>query len=190
MATQRLEMYVALLRGLNVGGKNRLPMRELRDVFLASGCHRVQTYIQSGNVVFAAGTNELENLSDRIMVAIEERFGLTVPLVTRSAPDLARVIESNPFDLEEDDSRGLHVGFLLDEPDPRDVTSLDPNRSPSDRFQVSGREVYLWCPNGIGRSKLTTQYFDSRLHTVMTVRNWRTVNRLAEMASVKGLGEG
>ena len=189
MATRRLETYVALLRGVNVGGKNRLPMQGLRDVFLASGCHRVQTYIQSGNVVFAAGKNELANLSDRIKVAIEERFGLTVPVVTRSAADLARVIESNPFDLGENDSRRLHVGFLLGEPDPRDVASLDPNRSPPDRFEVSGREVYLWCPNGIGRSKLTTQYFDSRLHTVMTVRNWRTVNRLAEMASIEAARE-
>lgn len=158
-------------------------MQGLRELFRSAGCERVQTYIQSGNVVFAADSSALADLRGQLETAIKDRFGLTVPLVMRSAVDLERVVDSNPFDLREGDTKGLHVGFLLDLPDPRDVASLEPDRSPPDRFQVAGREVYLLCPNGIGRSKLTAQYFDSRLHTVMTVRNWRTVNRLVGMAS-------
>lgn len=185
MKTAEREVHVALLRGINVGGKNRLPMPELRALFCDAGCERVQTYIQSGNVVFTAGTSELAKLSGRLQAAIEERFGLEVPVVMRSAPDLEQVVDANPFDLPADELKGLHVGFLRDEPDPQAVASLDPDRSPPDQFHVAGREVYLLCPKGIGRSKLTTRYFDSRLYTVMTVRNWRTVNRLVELASAE-----
>lgn len=172
---------IALLRGINVGGKNRLPMQDLASIFREVGCTDVRTYIQSGNVVYRASL-AARQIADRVSSVIADRFDIRAPIVMRTARDLERVVTTNPFLKETTNTRELHVGFLLERPDPDGIRSLDPDRSPPDEFTVAGREVYLRCPNGIGRSKLTSQYFDSRLRTTITVRNWRTVLTLLDMA--------
>lgn len=176
------ETHIALLRGINVGGKNRLPMADLRTLFEELGCEDVRTYIQSGNVVFTAGPVPVEELPGRVERAIGERFDLRVPVILRSAAELEEAARANPFLEEGVEEKALHLMFLRDRPDPARVEGLDPERSPPDRFSVRGREVYLCCPNGVARTKLTTGYFDSRLDTVATVRNQRTVHKLLEMA--------
>ncbi len=173
--------YVALLRGINVGGKNGLPMKELAAMFVAAGCSEVTTYIQSGNVVFGAPARVAERLPDEIGRAIAERFGFQAPIVTRTDAEIRRIAEGNPFLADGADPDKLHVVFLADEPSDRAVHSLDARRSPPDRFVVNGSEIYLHCPDGFGRSKLTNGYFDSKLRTVSTVRNWRTVLKLLEL---------
>ena len=174
--------YVALLRGINVGGRNKLPMRELTAMFAEAGCVDVRTYIQSGNVVFRADSSLADDLSARIASAIAASHGYQIPVVTRTAADLARVIHGNPFVAAAADPTKLHVGFLADSPDPARVAQLDPGRSPPDAFELRENEVYLHLPNGVARSKLTNDYFDRTLGTVSTVRNWRTVCKLHEMA--------
>lgn len=173
---------VALLRGINVGGKNVLRMADLREVFIAEGCTDAQTFIQSGNVVFRASKAVTTRLGARVTNAIEKRFGLRVPVVLRTYEELERVIAKNPFLKKATDLKALHVAFAADAPTPAQIATLDPNRSPPDTFEVRGREIYFMCPTGVGKSKLTMPYFDTKLGTVWTMRNWNTVQKLAELA--------
>jgi uncharacterized protein (DUF1697 family) len=173
--------HVALLRGINVGGKNKLPMKDLARMFVEAGCGDVETFIQSGNVVFSATPGLLKNLPGAIQSIIAEQFGHRVPVILRSSRQLARAVEDNPFLAAGKPEKTLHVCFLADSPDPQAVKALDPDRSPGDAFHVSGREVYLHLPNGVAKTKLTNAWLDSRLSTVSTVRNWATVLKLREL---------
>jgi uncharacterized protein (DUF1697 family) len=173
--------YVALLRGVNVGGKNKLPMKDLAELFVAAGCRDVRTYIQSGNVVFRTGTGVAAKISRVIAAGITDRFGFKSPVVLRSADEMKAVVAENPFLANGGSDDGLHVMFLADHPAADSVTALDPRRSPGDTFIVRGRDIYMHLPNGAGVSKLTNAYFDSKLATVSTGRNWRTVTTLLEM---------
>ena len=177
---------VALLRGINVGGKNRLPMKELAAMFVDVGCEDVRTYIQSGNVLFRTEPTLGKDIPSLISASILSRFGYRVPVVTRTAQELQEIVQSNPFVETSAEADKLHVVFLAELPDGGHVETLDPNRSPADEFAVLGREVYLYCPNGLARSKLTNSYFDSRLSTTSTMRNWRTVLKLLELATGGG----
>ena len=173
-------MHVALLRGINVGGKNSLPMKDLVRMFEAAGCTSVRTYIQSGNVVFHAPKGAA-GLGERVTAAIEKQFGYLVPVVLRTSDELRKVIRTNPFLKDGIDQKWLHVYFLAGTADAKSIAGLDANRSTPDVFEVRGREIYLHLPNGMGRTKLTNAYFDSKLSTVCTARNWATVLKLSEM---------
>lgn len=174
--------HVALLRGINVGGKHRLRMASLKEIFENAGATEVATYIQSGNVVFHCPASKLEGVVRGVEKEIEKREGFEVPIVTRTAEELAEIVKTNPFDDGSADPKALHVMILADEPKRSAVENLDPDRSPPDRFEVIGAEIFLHCPNGVARTKLTTSYFDAQLDTTSTMRNWRTVLKLLEMA--------
>ena len=175
-------MYVAMLRGVNAGGKNKLPMKDLAAIFAAAGCRSVGTYIQSGNVVFEAGEKIVASLSESIPTLIATRFGFEAPVVIRTAGELRKVVQANPFLSAGVDPKTLHVAFLADEPTADLVAELDPHRSPPDEYAIAGREIYLRCPHGLARTKLTNAYFDSRLGTISTIRNWKTTLKLLELA--------
>jgi uncharacterized protein (DUF1697 family) len=170
--------FVALLRGVNVGGKNRVPMAALAKLFTSAGCENVRTFIQSGNVVFDAKPAVFARLPDALERSFATAFGFPTPIVMRSARELAAVVAANPYKGHED---SLHVTFLAARPKPAAIATLDPSRSPGDEFAVVGREIFLHCPNGIGRTKLSNDYFDRKLATTGTVRNWRTVTKLLEL---------
>jgi uncharacterized protein (DUF1697 family) len=174
-------MYVAFLRGINVGGKNKLPMKDLVAMFVTAGAEDVRSYIQSGNVLFRASPGIAARLSGQIATQIATGFGYRTPVMLRTAEQLRGVISDNPFLKAGAAEETLHVLFLADLPSPTSVDNLDPDRSPPDRFIVSGREVYLQLPNGVANSKLTNNYFDSKLATTSTGRNWRTVTKLLEL---------
>jgi len=174
--------HVALLRGINVGGRNKLPMKDLAAIFTDLGCADVRTYIQSGNVVYAPPAGASHPRPDLVSAPIAARVGLQVPVLTRTASELADALANNPFLTPDADPKALHVLFLAHTPTEDQVADLDPDRSPGDRFEVRGREVYTHCPNGVARTKLTNVWFDRVLTTASTGRNWRTVTRLAEMA--------
>ncbi len=185
------ETYVALLRGINVGGKNKLSMESLRECFADAGCSNIRTYIQSGNVVFHAGDVESAAAACRhVEAAIFERFSCKSPIVLRSGADLVASSRGNPFSAQggASDTNALHVVFLADEPEPSRAAMLDHQHSPGDEFQRIGREIYLRLPRGVAGTKLLISYFDSKLKTIGTQRNWRTVLKLAEMAVELGLG--
>lgn len=179
MTALRGQLSLALLRGINVGGKNMLPMKALAEIFVAAGCTEVRTYIQSGNVVFRPGRKS--DLGAVVRAGIEARFGLKVPVIVRSAEELLEAGAGNPLLKAGVDEAWLHVMFLEDEPTAAMVAGLDAKRSTPDEFVVRGREVYLHLPNGAAKTKLTNAYFDAKLKTVGTQRNWRTVMTLTEM---------
>ena len=175
-------VHLALLRAINVGGTKKLLMAELRAIFAAAECADVRTYIQSGNVVFRAEEALAARIPALIRAEIEASKGFTVPVVTRTAAELDAVVRGNPFLAAGADPARLHVGFLAEAPSATRIAELDPNRSPPDAFEVRRREVYLHFPNGTARSKFTVDYFDRVLATTITIRNWRTVGRLLDMA--------
>ena len=173
--------FVALLRGVNVGGKNSVPMAALVPLFTSAGCANVRTFIQSGNVIFDAKPAVIARLPGVLERSFAKTFGFSTPVIMRSARELAAIIAANPFKGHED---SLHVTFLADRPDRAAIATLDPARSPGDRFTVIGREIFLHCPNGLGRTKLSNDYFDRKLGTTSTCRNWRTVLKLRDLARV------
>ncbi len=173
--------HIALLRGINVGGRNKLRMADLDGVFEEVGCTAVESYIQSGNVVFEAPAQVAASVPGRVEALLAARYGVRSPVVTRTADELAGVVGGVPFAGKRADPACLHVAFLGVRPTAKAAAALDPVRSPGDVFQVVGREVYLHLPHGVAATKLTNAYLDKTLGTVSTLRNWRTVLKLAEM---------
>ncbi|MDB4971902.1 MAG: hypothetical protein JWN48_243 [Myxococcaceae bacterium] len=175
--------HVALIRGINVGGHNPLPMKVLSALFVEAGCTEVRTYIQSGNVVFRASPELAAKLSAQLGGAIAKQLGraLDCAVMIRSARELAGVIETNPYPGEAaSDPKCVHVGFLEQAPTAAKKALLDPKRSLTDRFEVHGKELYWHTPEGLGRSKLTTAFF-AKLGSPCTLRNWNTVLKLQSM---------
>ena len=182
MARKTSSRFVALLRGINVGGKNRLPMKELVGLVEGLGAAEVSSYIQSGNVVFSASATAARDLPEALAAAIHERYGYTVPVVLRRAKELRAVVEGNPFLAEGAEPKTCHVAFLARTPTKAAAAALDPDRSPGDRFVLRGKDLFLHFPSGVAKSKLTNAYLDRTLGTVSTVRNWRTVGELLARA--------
>ncbi len=176
--------YLALLRGINVGGKNILPMKDLAQMFSSAGCSNVRTYIQSGNVIFET-RGSAPKVAAAIATEIEKRYGYRVPLVLRTSGQLLKTIRANPFLKAGAHEKTLHVYFLAHSPNEAAIAALDPARSAPDAFHVIGQEIYLHVPNGMGRTKLTNAYFDAKLSTTSTARNWATVLKLSEMMEAR-----
>lgn len=177
---------VALLRGINVGGKNKLAMADLAALCTDLGCRDVRTYIQSGNVVFTASAALQRRFAAELQAKIAARLGLHVPVILRTAAELRAVAADNPYLRAGAAPETLYVGFLADAPTAAQVASLDPQRSPGDAFCVVGRDVYQSLGNGAADTKLTSAWFDRLLGTTITVRNWRTVLQLVAMADGAG----
>lgn len=173
-------VWIALLRGVNVGGRNRLPMETLRVQFEQLGCNDVRSWIQSGNVVFRADDELAARIPAELERRLVEELEVRSPVVVRSRRRMAAIVRSNPW--PEADPGHLHVAYLADQPADDRVAALAPDRSPGDRFHVAGAEIYLHLPNGVARTKLTNAWFDRQLDTVATVRNWKTTGKLLEMA--------
>jgi uncharacterized protein (DUF1697 family) len=178
---QATPTHVALLRAINVGGNNMLPMSELAKFCTSAGCADVQTYIQSGNVLFRADAACAKRMPAAVEDMIEKRFGFRPPIVVRTAKEMREVVRANPFARNGSDTSATYVAFLSAAPTAQRIATLDPNRSPGDTYEVHGREIYMNLLAGAGKTKLTTAYFDSKLATVSTFRNWRTVLTLTGM---------
>jgi uncharacterized protein (DUF1697 family) len=176
-----LTTNLALLRGINLGGTNKIPMKDLADCFTHAECREVLTYIQSGNVIFKADARTLKRLPDRITKQILERFGYRIPVVLRTSEELADAIANNPFLTHNAEENRLFVMFLADLPDKDSIAALDPDRSPSDEFFVRGRDIYMYLRTSAARTRLTNAWFDRKLGTVSTARNWRTTVKLNQL---------
>jgi uncharacterized protein (DUF1697 family) len=157
-------------------------MPELRTLFSEVGAADVETYVQSGNVVFTSA-DEPPKLIAAIETRIRQDLGLNVTVLIRTGAELAKVVKANPFADPAHQPAALHVTFLAEKPVRSRAATLDPSRSEPDEFRLVGHEVYLYCPNGYGRSKLTNAYFEKQLGVAATTRNWKTVTKLAELAS-------
>lgn len=184
-----MTIYVALLRGINVGGKNMIKMADLKRAFEAIGLSRVQTYIQSGNVLFESDEDE-EMLRKRIEHRIEVVFGFAVMVVLRTSVELERIIENCPFSEEavseaeaSSKAESLYVSFLIQPPSLEGVERMNPYKCEEDQFISKGREVYLLVHNSIRNSKVANNLH--KLNAPATTRNWKTINKLAGLTKAR-----
>ena len=173
--------YVALLRAVNVSGRNRLSMDDLRAVFEALGGQDVRTYVQSGNVVFGSAERKPAELIAEAEARLGRQHGVDTRVLLRTSAELAGVAAGNPFLEVGNGPATLHVTFLATAPDETRVRQLARREPGPDTFRLAGREVFLHCPNGYGRTKLTNAFFEKQLDVAATTRNWRTVTTLAEL---------
>ena len=172
---------VALLRGINLGPHKRITMPALRAIVEGLGHTDVETYLQSGNVVFTPKAKAPRDLAGQLEASIGEATGHDVPVVTRTAAELRKVVSESPYQV--DDPTRLVVAFLADAIDLGDLALGDLSSYLPDELTIVGREIYVSVPNGQGRSKLMEQLTKRKLPTTVTVRNWRTVEALAELTS-------
>ena len=176
--------FIALLRGINVSGKNKIRMVDLRNLFEKLGCGNVETYIQSGNVVFDCTEEVSTTLTAMLEAAIVNTFGHNVPVFIRAANDFYRILNNNPFTVDElHQTSKLYVTFLYHLPLSTTLDKLAKPGKEAAEFALGTGEIYLFCPAGYGRTKLTNTYFEKILNMPATTRNWRTVNQLFSIAS-------
>jgi uncharacterized protein (DUF1697 family) len=168
--------YAAMLRGINLGSRNRVAMPALRELFEAMKFTDVETYVQSGNVVFSASSKP-----DGRAIAgrMAKDLGVESPVLVRSASELAKIVKGVPF---QGDASAFHVTLLEDKPKAADVKAIDAGKFAPDEFAVVGKEVYLRCPKGYGVSKLSNAFWEKKLGTVATTRNWKTITNLHDLA--------
>lgn len=174
--------YIALLRAINVSGRNKISMADLRALFADLGAEDVVTYVQSGNVVFSS-TKAAGTLPGAIEAAISREHGLDVKVLLRTGTQLDSILTRNPFTGGGRDTAKLHVTFLSGSAAAARTRALRDKSFEPDELRIAGREIYLHCPAGYGRSKLTNAYLEQQLGLAATTRNWKTVNRLAELAA-------
>ena len=175
-----MSTYIALFRGINVGGRNVLPMRELVRDMQSLNCQDVRTLIQSGNAVFQYSRKSTASLGAKIAKRIEDRRGFRPQIMILNARQLHTAIASNPFPDAEAESQTLHLLFLASPPPAPDIDALNETKASSERFHLTGHVFYLHAPDGVGRSKLAAKV-EKLLGVPATGRNWRTVVKLAEM---------
>lgn len=173
--------YVALLRAVNVGGNTLIKMEELRRTFEALGFDNVVSYINSGNLAFDARRASEKALISKIENAIEKDFGKQVPVMIREQSAIRDVLDNNPFEGEYGSHKEMHVLFMKDEMPGDKKEQLLSQQSKSERFAVSGREIYCHVTLGVADSLLGKGFIDKKLKVPVTARNWRTVQKLAEL---------
>jgi uncharacterized protein (DUF1697 family) len=172
--------WIGLFRGINVGGHNKVPMKDLVTLLCGLGFEEVRSYIQSGNVVFR-GSGTAAALREDIGAAVSRRFGFRPFLVLLDAKQLAQVAAANPFPAAQARPQSLHLWFLEKAPGPARLKPLETLRAASEKFALRGKVLYLHAPQGIGRSKFAARA-PSFLGVAGTARNWRTVTQLLAMA--------
>lgn len=166
--------YVALLRGINVGGRRKIAMSHLRATFAALGYAEARTYLQSGNVVFTAKTGSVAKVRSAVELRLDHDYGFDVKVILRTRAELATTLKNNPYGAD------AYITFLDRAPDRARVKAIDATRYAPDEFAVHGREVFVRCPNGYGRTKINNTFFERALAADATTRNYKTVTTLYE----------
>lgn len=173
--------YVALLRGINVGGNTMIKMTELKALFEALGFKNVVTYINSGNLAFDARKTAEKMLATKIEKAVEKGFGKEIPVMVREQPVITQILKDNPFEGEFESHKEMHVLFMKDEMPVDKREQLLSHQTDDERFAVKGREIYCHLKLGVAESLLGKGFIDKKLKVSVTGRNWRTVEKLAEL---------
>jgi len=177
----RVAQHILLLRGINLGARNRIAMPELRDVLRAAGFDDVRTYLQSGNVVLSS-TAKADEVADEVQRLIAERF-VEIAVVARTRAQLAQVVKRNPLGKVARNPKRYQVSFLSATPTREVIRRVEDAAVPPERVVAIGREIYAWHPDGIGRSRLWTLLAGQRLGVTATARNWATVTNLLALAN-------
>lgn len=176
-------MYAALLRGINVGGSRKLPMADLRALLEELGHTRVRTYLQSGQAVFGAERGDEESLAAELARAIEKRFGFAVDVLVRDHDYLAAIADACPFPADSLEPKQLHVTYFSAPVTPERFAEIDQAAFRPEEFRLGDRALYLYAPDGLGRSKLAEVLSRPRVTKglIATSRNWNTVRKLVEL---------
>jgi uncharacterized protein (DUF1697 family) len=178
----KMTAFVSLFRGINVGGHQTIRMEELRDLHESLGLKNVVTYIQSGNVVFTGAEADVARLRRLIEDGFEQKFGFHVEVIVRTSAELRAIIDKNPFQNQESkESKWIVVLFLAARPDDTAQEDLLKTYLGPEEIFIIGKEVHIYYPNGIGRSKLSHSFLEKKLKTFGTARNWNTILKLQEL---------
>lgn len=178
-----MKTYISILRGINVSGHKIIKMDALKNMCINLGFNNVQTYIQSGNIVYKFQQTETNNLNKMISETILNTFGFEVPVITKSAEQLQEIIKNNPFTDETlHNPAFFHITFLSDSPDKSKIQLLDQAELKNDKFALIDRAIYLYCPDSYSSSKLSNSFIENKLKVKATTRNWKTVNELMNIA--------
>jgi uncharacterized protein (DUF1697 family) len=180
-----MRTHIAFLRGINVGGKNLLPMKRLVGEIEALGLQNISTYIQSGNVVFRSRDSRNADLTRQIQSTIKENHGFSPTVIVLDLDQLENAVASNPFPEAESEPKKLHLFFFASTPKDPDLKILENLKSDNERFEIRGTVFYLHAPEGTGRSKLAARV-ERSLGVSVTARNWRTVCKIMVMAQECG----
>lgn len=161
-------------------------MTDLVKLFESLSFRHVRTYVQSGNVIFESHSVDTSTIANKIGKKIKQTYGFAVNVIIRTPDELEKIISGNPFAKEHKiETDKLHVTFLADIPDERSVSDSDIKKDKNEKFIIKGKEIYLYCPNGYGRTKLNNATFEKKLKTIATTRNWRTTNKLLEISKLE-----
>lgn len=172
--------FIALLRGINVGGQKKIKMAELRETLTRTGLENVQTYIQSGNVIFESSEGNLKGLENSIRETILKDFGFEVPTLVISGNEIKEILEANPFAEKEEENK-LYYVLLKKAPEKDLVAQFEEVNYPNEDFQVTEKCVYLMCKKGYGNAKLNNNLIEQKLKVEATTRNHKTMQKLLEM---------
>jgi uncharacterized protein (DUF1697 family) len=176
--------YISLLRGINVSGKNLISMKDLKEIFEQIGFKNIQTYIQSGNVLFQHKKEKTKSLEKKLQKALLEATGINVPFFIFEFPTFKAIYENNPYLNKKDYSNeGLYFLYLQETPEKTDLSPILNMKADHESFTQKGTTIYLSFPNGLGKSKLTNTLFEKTLKTNGTIRNRNTVLKLIEIAA-------
>ena len=179
-----METFISILRGINVSGQKKIQMTDLKAVYEKLGFKQVVTYIQSGNVIFRAEKQTDLKLAGIIEEAIFKKYKFDVPVLIRTEEEMQNIVYANPFLKQKGiEKERLYVTFLENTADKANEKSVQALDYSPDKFVVSGKEVYLYCPVGYGKTKLSNNFFEAKLKVKATTRNWNTVNKLLELST-------
>jgi uncharacterized protein (DUF1697 family) len=177
-----MKTYISMIRGINVGGK-RVKMADLKDAYLSLNLKNVKSYIQSGNVIFKSENTDSEEISKEIQQKILDVFGYEVTVIIKTLDEFKNIVDAIPFDVDEQEH--VYLTFLSDNPQ-NNLIEIDLSKvnwiKEGEKFIISSKEVYLYLPYGYGRTKLNNNFFEKKLHINATTRNWKTVNKLYQIA--------
>ena len=176
-----MHTLIALFRGINVGGNNILPMKELKIVLESIGLENIKTYIQSGNVIFQSNSDHKETLSTQITEAVLNSHEFSPKVLLLTQQELQSAVDNNPYPEAKDDPQSLHLSFLAEKASQANLEALHQYKKDNERFHLTDSVFYLHAPDGIGRSKLAAQ-IEKALGVATTARNWRSVNKILSLA--------
>ena len=182
-----MQTFITFLRGVNMTGHNSIRMNDLSALYKDMGFNDAETYIQSGNVIFSSsGQEPINQISQKIEMAIFKRFNYKVPLMVRTIAEVKALDSCNPFlSMENFDPSKMAVMFLHEECSMVQLQKAEHIDYPPDKFKISGSEIFIYCPNGFGKTKLYTNFFEKKMGVTGTARNWNTITTILNIAEKK-----
>lgn len=176
-----MKKFIALLRGINVSGQKKIKMSGLKLLFEEIGFQNVETYIQSGNVIFSSKDLSTNKLETNISSGIKRKFGFDVRVVILTPKEIEYTLKNNPFINKKKEIERLYVSFLSDSPSKENIQKLNSTDYSPEEYKIDGKQIYLFFPDGYGKAKLNNNLFEHKLKLNATTRNWKTIKTLSEL---------